>query len=239
MQKTLSQLREGARQRADMTEMVDRIVELAVASIAEGKADLGALLLADESDFRFAFGSFVADGQEAAEIVKDLADKVKDEPKAPRFLFDQGEYKGVTMHLVEADVPAGEDEVRKIFGDTLKVHVGTGAKSVYLAVGNNSDALMKEIIDSAESDNGAARPVGQLRLTLLPILRYAQSVEPNDAIASMIDALARAPDSGLVTAVSDSLPNGQSTRLTIGEGILQAIGAAARQAEQARQADQF
>jgi hypothetical protein len=226
-------------QRADINEMIDRVVKLTVASVSEGKMDFGALLLADETDFRFAFGAFVADGQEAAQVVKDLAEKVKNEPKAPRFLFDQEQYKGVTMHLVEADVPANEDEVRKIFGDTLKVHLGTGAKSVYLAVGNNSEALMKEIIDSSGDRAVAQRHVGQLRLTLLPVLRYAQSIEPNDSIAAMIDALSRAPDNGVVTAIADSIPNGQSTRFTIGEGVMQAVGAAARQAEQARQADQF
>tara|TARA_R110002049_G_scaffold27321_2_gene94103 strand:+ start:216558 stop:218204 length:1647 start_codon:yes stop_codon:yes gene_type:complete len=226
-------------QRAEISAMVDRLVKLMVDSISEGKMDMGGLLLADESDFKFAFGAFVSDGQEAAQIVKDLAAKVKDEPNAPRFMFDQSTYNGVTMHRIEADVPESEDEVRSVFGDKLNVHLGTGAKSLYLAVGNDSDSLMKELIDSSGSDSSSNRPMAQLRLTLLPILQFAQSVEPNDSVAAMIDALSRAPDAGLITAVGDSLPNGQSTRLTIGEGLLQAIGAAGRQAQQAAQADQF
>jgi len=226
-------------QRADINELVDRIVKIAVDSMAEGKVDMGALLMADDSNFQFALGSFVADGQEVARLAKDLAAKVKDEPKAPRFFFDQETYRGVVMHRVEADVPASEDEVRRIFGETLKVHVGTGPKSVYLAIGDQSESLMKELIDGGEQ-NGAAQPsLGQLRVQLLPILQYAQSIEANDAIAAMIDALSRAPDPGLITAIANTIPNGQSTRIVLGEGLLQAIGAAARQAQQNRQGDQF
>ena len=221
-------------QQAEISEVVDRIAELAIESISEGRADVGALLLADQNDFRFVFGSFVSDGNKAAQIVKDLADKLKDQPDAPRFKFDQGNYKGVDMHVVEADVPESEDEARRVFGETLRVHIGTGEKSVYAAVGNNSEALLKELIDAGGTDQGADRPVGQLRLSLMPILEYAQSIESNDALSAMIDALSRSPDPGQLIVVQDSIANGQESQVTVGEGLLQAIGAAARQAQQAK-----
>ena len=227
-------------QQRDITEMIDRIGDLAVDSVSEGRADVGAVLLTDETDFRFVLGAFVADGNRAAQIVKDLAKKVEGQPDAPRFAFDQGTYKGVTMHMVEADVPEKEDEARRIFGETLRVHVGTGPKSVYLSVGKDSEALMKELIDSGSTDAGAGRPVGQMRVTLMPILQYAQSIESNDALAAMIDALSRAPDSGEFSMVQQSIPNGQELTIRIGEGILQAVGAAARQAQmKAQQGGEF
>jgi hypothetical protein len=125
-------------QQMEISAVIDRVADLAVNSISEGRANIGALLLADQDDFRFVFGSFVADGDEAAKIVKDLAKNVENEPGAPRFKFDQSKYKGVSMHWIEADVPEHEEEARRVFGETLRVHIGTGPKSVYLAVGNNS-----------------------------------------------------------------------------------------------------
>ena len=92
-------------QQAEISQLIDRVADLAINSVAEGRADVGALLLADQNDFRFVFGAFVADGNEAAQLVKDLAAKIENEPNAPRFKFDQSTYKGVTMHLIEADVP--------------------------------------------------------------------------------------------------------------------------------------
>ena len=227
------------RQREDINSFVDRIIELAVKSFSEGRTDVGALLLADEDDFKFVFGAFVADGKEVANIAKDLAAKVQNAPNAPQFKFDISTYKGVTMHLVEADVPASENEARRMFGEKLRVHIGTGAKSVYLAIGNGSDSLMKELIDSGEKDTTADRPVGQMRLTMMPILTYAQSVESNEVIAAMIDALARSPDGGEMNMVAESINNGQKFSFEIGEGMLQAIGAAVQQTQQALQGAQF
>ena len=91
---------------------------------------------------------------------------------------------------------------------------------------------MKELIDAGGTDNGAARPVGQFRVTLMPILQYAQSIESNDTLAAMIDALSRSPDTGELTVVQESITNGQELIVKVGEGLLQAIGAAARQAQQ-------
>ena len=220
--------------RADITEMIDRIAELAVNSISEGKIDMGAMLIADPDQFRFVLGAFVSDGNEAAQIVKDLADKVKDEPNAPRFMFDQGKHNGVTMHRIEADVPADKDEARKIFGDTLRVHIGTAEKAVYLAVGDDSEAEMKRLIDAGDQAPGGQQPLAQLRFTLLPVLEYAQSIEENDVVAAMITALTGSPDPGLVSVISDSLPNGAKSQVIMGEGLLKAIGSAVMAAQRAK-----
>lgn len=221
-----------AEQIDQINELIDRLSELAVASIAEGKADVGALLLADANKMQFVLGAFVSDGNEAAAIVKDVAEKLKNEPDAPRFKFNQGTYKDVNLHVMEVDIPEDKDEARKVFGETAVLHIGTAPKAVYLAFGRGSDALLKQLVDAGASDNGGDRPVGQLRVQLLPILQYVQSVEANDAVSAMIDALSRAPDPGLLRAVNDAIPNGQETRVILGEGLLQAVGAAVRHAQQ-------
>ncbi|NND97083.1 MAG: hypothetical protein HKN47_07130 [Pirellulaceae bacterium] len=219
-------------QQAEINKMINRVADLYVDSVAEGKMDLGAMLLANEDDFRFVLGGFVTDGNEAAQIVKDLADKVQNETDAPRFKFDQGTYKGVTMHIVEADVPESEDEVRTIFGDVLRVHIGTGPKTVYVAVGKRSDDLLKQFIDSGAADTDSGnRPIGQMRFTLLPILQFAQSVEDNATIAAMINTLAGAPDPGEVNVISTAITNGAKSQIKIGEGLMKAIGTAAAQGQ--------
>lgn len=216
----------------EATEVIDRIADLILKSYEEGKLDAGALLLTDSGSMQFVLGSFVADGSEAAAIVKDIANKVQGHQDAPRFTFDRDQYEGVTMHLIEADVPAEEDEVRKIFGDTLRVHIGTGEKSVYVAVGDPSVKLMKEMIDSAATPAAtASSDLGQLELNLMPILQFAQSIEPNDGVASMIDALSRAKDAGRLRVVSTAMENGQKSRIVLGDGLLRAIGAAVRQTQ--------
>ncbi|MEE2938615.1 MAG: hypothetical protein VYA84_21730 [Planctomycetota bacterium] len=222
-------------QQDEITAMIDRIIDLGLKSMSEGRSDLGLVVLADQTQFRFALGTFVADGNEAAEIVKDLAAKIENEPNAPRFKFDIGTYKGVTMHMVEADVPASAGEAREMFGEVLQVHVGTGEKAVYLAAGNDGEALMKEMIDAAGSDSSADRPASQFRMKLLPMLQYAQTIEANDTVATLIEALTRSPNGGEMTVVEEGLANGQKIQITIGEGLMKALGVAATQAQQQMQ----
>ncbi|WDQ16686.1 hypothetical protein PSR62_24165 [Rhodopirellula sp. P2] len=222
-------------EQAEATDMIRRVVELMMDSAKEGKSDFGALLLTDANKLQFAMGAFVSDGGEAASIVKDVAAKIQGRGDAPRFEFDVNNYKGVNMHLVEADVPAEEDEVRKIFGEQVRVHIGTGPQAIYVALGDDSLPLMKQLIDSEATPVApSGNTLMQLEVNLMPILQFAQSVENNDAIAAMIDALSRADDAGELRIVSEAIENGQISRFIIGDGMLQAIGAAARQAQQAK-----
>ena len=206
---------------------LDRLGEIIKESLAEGKSDVGGVLLAERDKIQFAMGGFVGDGTKLAGLAKDLAKEVPDGPSAPRFKFDAGTFGGVTMHLIEGDVPASADEARKVFGDTIRVHIGTAPKAFYLALGRDSEGLLKELISSGGNDNSSDRPLGQFKLRLLPILEFAQSVEANDSVAAIINALSSTNDKGELTAVSDSIPNGSSTEIRIGEGLIKAIGTAA------------
>tara|TARA_A100001391_G_scaffold149719_1_gene107187 strand:- start:1372 stop:3117 length:1746 start_codon:yes stop_codon:yes gene_type:complete len=222
----------------DATEVVNRIADLVLESYKEGKLDSGALLLTDAGSMKFVMGGFVSDGNEAAAILKDIAGKVKGHGDAPDFEFDRDTYHGVNLHLVSAKVPAKDDEVRKIFGDTVRVHVGTADKAVYVALGDQSLPLLKEMIDAAASPaSSASADLVSVEVNLMPILQYAQSVEANDDIAAMIDALSRADDAGTLHATSSPVVNGQKTRVVLGDGLLRAIGGAVRQA-QAKQLQQ-
>ncbi|WP_246112908.1 hypothetical protein [Allorhodopirellula solitaria] len=214
------------------TEVVNRIAELVLATYQDGKVDAGAVLLTDAGSMKFVMGGYVADGAEAAAILQDIASKAEGHSDAPRFEFDRETYNGVKMHLIAADVPEKDDEVRKIFGDTVRVHIGTADKAVYVALGDQSVPLMKELIDSAATPSAsAATELARFEINLMPILQYTQSVEANDGISSMIDALSRADDPGTLRAVSEPIDNGQSTRVVLRDGLLRAIGGAIRQAQ--------
>ncbi|WP_182865286.1 hypothetical protein [Stieleria mannarensis] len=219
----------------EIDQYIDRLSDIVTESLSEGKADMGALVMAGRDEFKAVIGTFVADGNKVAELAKDLATKVPDSPDAPKFKFDNGNFGGVTLHLIEADVPASEDEVRKLFGDKIQVHIGTAPKAVYVAAGRGSEELLKEFITSGSSDNGGDRPLGQFKMKLLPFMELAQSVEANDNVAAMINALTNSEDKGEVNVTTKSIPNGSAMKLTIGEGLIRSIGAAAMAGRQAQQ----
>jgi hypothetical protein len=216
----------------EVTDVIRRISDLVMKSYEEGKFDAGGVLLTDESSMQFALGTFLADGSEAATIVKDIARKLEGRGDAPRFEFDRDTYKGVVLHLVETDIPEKADELRKIFGETVRVHLGTGEKSLYVALGDASIPLMMEMIDgAAKQTSPAGDALATFELNLMPILEFAQSIESNDSILAMIDSLSRASDLGTLRIVSNSIDNGQSTRIIMKDGMMRAIGGAIRQAQ--------
>lgn len=214
---------------AEITDYFSRILDLTAASMEKGKSDIGAMLIAGENKLQFALGGFVADGNEVATIAKEIGAKLESVPDAPSFSFDREVYEGVTLHLVEMKIPAYEAEARALLGNNFKIHVGTGKESVYLAMGKGSKKLLTEMIDAAGSDSSENRPVGQMQVKLLPMMEFAQSMSSDDSIKAMIDSLSRSTDAGKMTIVTETVPNGQEFKISIGEGLMQAVGAAARQ----------
>jgi hypothetical protein len=222
--------------RGEVEEMLNGLIDIGVRTMQEGKIDTGIIGMADDSMLRIAGGSFVHDGDEVAQWVKQLAAKLRNSPDAPEFNFDQGQHGGVTMHSVVIDIPAKEEELRRMFGPQATVHLGTGPQAFYFAVGQGSVDVMKGLIDSAGNDRGdvAQRPLVQMRLQLLPILRLAQSVKPNDSLANVIEAVALGGDNDYLSMTGHAIANGQTSYVEIGEGLLKAIGAGIREAQNAQ-----
>ncbi|WP_164103162.1 hypothetical protein [Candidatus Laterigemmans baculatus] len=216
----------SAADRQELEAFFERLIEIAVETIGEGKSDGGALLTLENDRLNAVAGFFVSDGAKVAQLVKDLAAKVQDEPEAPKFTFDAGNYKDVTLHYVDAAVPEDKPEARQIFGETLRLTIGTAPDAVYLALGQQSEPMLRNLIDQAASDAGGERPLSQGKVSLLPILQFAQAVKPNDQLAAIIDKVARAGETANIRFVTESIERGSKFELTIGEGILRAIGAA-------------
>ena len=218
--------------KTQVTELMNSVVELVGQTVAEGKFDLGAQAVADDGQLDITVGIFVSDGEAAAQIVKDLAEELKSEPQAPTFEFDQETYKDVTLHSMMIDIPADQDELRETLGEKAVIKIGTAANAVYLSAGTDSEKAIKEFIDSSDDeDDPSDRPVGQMQIRLLPFLRFAQSVEANDVVASMIDTLSQDDETDYMLVEANMIENGQSSYIEIGEGILKAIGAAVREAQ--------
>lgn len=223
-------------QRAEIEEMLDGLIDIGVKTLQAGKMDVGVFGRADDQTFQIVGGSFVHDGNEVAAWVKELAAKLRDAGDAPRFNFDESQYNGVTMHSIVFDIPAKEEELRRMFGQQAKIQLGTGPQAVYFALGQGSSNALQKLIDSANSDRGdlSERPLAQARVKLLPILRLVQSIKPNDSLAAVIDAVALGGDNDYLSVVSRGIENGQSSNVEVGEGLIKAIGAAVREAQNAQ-----
>lgn len=222
--------------KAEIEEMLGGLLDLVTKTMAEGKYDVGMIGMAGDNMLKLAGGMFVHDGDEVAAWVKKLDAKLSQIPDAPKFNFDESTYNGVTMHSVVIDIPARAEESRRLLGEKAVITLGTAPQAVYFAFGQGSVTAMKALIDTADADTGdlAARPLGQMRIKLLPLLRLAQSMKPNDSVAAVIDAVAVGADSDYISVLANVIENGQSSNIEIAEGVLKAIGAAVREVQNAQ-----
>jgi len=221
-----------ANAKEQVSELANAFIDLLMKTIEEGKFDIGSMAVVDDEQFNFSSGLTVSDGNEAAKLVKDLADKLKTVPEAPSFSFDEETYKGVTLHSVTFEIPSSEEEAREVFGEQAIIKIGTAPKAVYLAMGTDSEESIKKIIDGpAETTVPDDRPLGQMQVQLLPFLLFAQTVKANDVVAAMIDTLSQDGETDYLLIEAKPVENGQSSYLEIGEGILKAIGAGVREGQ--------
>ncbi len=212
-------------------EVLDSLFSVLVSTVDDGKLDGGALVLLDEKSIDFAAGIHVADGAKVESAFRKLVDLAKNDPEFPSVKLDAMKYAGITFHKLTANVPESENDARELFGETIDVYLGTGAKSVYFAVGKKSEALLKRIIDQSTSVADQQVPPMRLSFALLPFLKFAQSMDENADVAEMISTLQQNVDAGdKIRVTSMSIPRGTQARVEIDEGILKLIGVGAKKA---------
>lgn len=215
--------------RAMAKEIVGSLMDVVQKTIEAGKLNGGAALLLGPQSINFVAGGFVADGKAVEKDLKrlvELAKQSKDNPGI-EVKFDAAAHGGVTLHTIEVPVPASEKEARKILGEKLVVVLGTGATSVYVAFGDESLDLLKQVIDSSAAADGDASPL-TLNVALGPILEFAASVDDDPIVAGLAASLKNGQGKDHIAISSRALPRGVAYRVEVEEGVLQLIGKAAK-----------
>lgn len=212
-----------AEKRGPAKEVADMFVDVAVKTIESGKTDAGAALVLEPGAIRFAAGGYVADGKAIDNAIKKLVDLAKDQPDFPEVKLNAGSHAGVTFHRITASIPDSKSEAKQLLGDKLEITLGTGPQSAYLAFGKDSEGLLKRVIDQSASDADKVLPPGQFTISLLPILKFAESVDDNGDIRELISTLEKA-QGDKISIVSHMLPRGAMTRFQVESGVIKVIG---------------
>jgi hypothetical protein len=213
--------------REQVKELLKEFIKQVQATVEEGVQNAGFVVRTDNNQLQAVGGGRVADGRALEKMVKKIADQIRNEPQAPRFKFDVENFKEVTLHEAEIDLPADAAEGRKMFGPALKLAVGTGDKVIYLAAGGDPMAMLKKSIEANQLSANLADTPQTVNVRLLPLLSYAQWVKPNPVLDQMVASLQKNPEIDQVRIDSELINLGQTIRITIQEGLLQAAGAAA------------
>ncbi len=235
VQQMLKQLREeamkeidndpdlAAGKREEAKAVVGKFITVLDQTVAAGRIDMGAALVLEPKSIAFASGGLVADGKALEDAVKDLVELAKDEPEFPSVKLNAAQHGGVTFHRLTAPIPETEEEARELFGESIDIVLGTSGKSVYLAFGDKCEDLLKKVIDSSAQQAQATVPPFQFNVAVLPILKFAQSVDDNPVVPALVQLLEKAGNDR-VSLRATPIPRGAQYRLEVQEGVLQVIG---------------
>lgn len=216
----------GARDAAK--EMLEAGIDIFVETIKTGKMDAAASVVLDSGDVQLLGGFHVADGQSVEKVLRRLAEMAKEEPDFPGINFNADESNGVTFHTIAMDVPADEEDARKIIGDKLEMAIGVGETSAYIGFGKDCLNNLKQIIGK-QTKAKAILPF-ELTVSLAPIMEFVNNMEENPLVESVMESLQDDQKDHVRLSVRP-IENGFTYRIEMEEGILRAIGTGIKMAD--------
>jgi hypothetical protein len=194
-----------------------------------GRIDGGGALVLQPKSVSFAFGGAVADGAEIEKILKSLVDLGQGIPKFPKIQLNSGSIGEMKLHRLTAPIPVEEGDTRELLGENLEILIGISQKTFIVAGGKNADAVLRKVLDgSAQTREKAVSPL-KLDLSLLPILKFAQSMDDNPIVSNILRVLEPAGKDH-VTLLNQVGTRSDTYRLEIQEGVIKAIGEGAKSA---------
>ncbi|MFV2066957.1 MAG: hypothetical protein ACC645_08245, partial [Pirellulales bacterium] len=171
--------------RNTLKEALSEVVEVAKATVAQGKIDGGALVKLEPGAVTLAAGAHVADAPRLEKAIQKIVELAKQDPNFPAVEWNAAKYEGVRFHTARVPVPEDEEEARKILGDEMEVVLGVGETSFYVALGHHGIDTIKSVIDQSKA--GADRTVApmELALSLARIMKFAASQADDPTISQV------------------------------------------------------
>jgi len=207
-------------------EVVGDIVTVAEKTLQAGKIDGGATVLLAPESLTVVAGATIADGATLESALKKLVEMARGE--IPDVKLNAGKHKDITLHTMSIPIP--DADAQKVFGETTDVVVGISPKSAHVAFGRNASDALKKVVDQSAAEGAKAVPPVQMIFSLGPIVKFANSIEPNPVADMLSEELGNSQGKDHVSLVARPEKNGVVYRLMAEEGVLKAIGVGARMA---------
>jgi hypothetical protein len=223
--KRIDEIANGDPRGEDGKTFLRTVRDVLIATFEEGLIDGGYRLNLEDGP-QLVAGARVADGNKVAQAVQTLYSKLQ-LPELPPIQFNASNYKGVTFHPGKMVVPSNQEELRKAFGAQIDFVVGTADKGIFLALGKDAEAQLKATIDANESPLSDVTPL-DFHVEMVPVMGFLQTMQDNPMIASISSTLQQYSASDSLQVNTKVVPRGLVYRFTVEEGVLRAVGGAAR-----------
>ncbi|MCA9193188.1 MAG: hypothetical protein KDB03_15555 [Planctomycetales bacterium] len=236
LQNAISQIKSALDQNSNMPEEAkDLILEFAKGmirvtekTIDDGKMDVGASVHLGESSMTAIMGSSIGDGSELANELKKFVAGLPQAAEVPTVKFDYAKHGDYSLHQMTVPVKIADPKAKEIFGDSLNIVVATADKSFLISYEPSGDSQIRSAIDRLGSNRGGKATPFHLAIEVGQILKFAQSIDSHPALDVAINAIVKYAGKDRVELTGSIIERGAVYRLSIDEGVLKAIGSAAK-----------
>jgi len=208
---------------------LNQLIDIIQGTIATGKMDGGATLILLPKSISFAFGGFVADGAAVDRLLKTIADLGQGIPNFPELKLNVGSIGELKLNRLIGPLPPGADDARELLGENIDIIIGVAPKAVIVAGGKDSEGLLHQVLDKSKQAGEQAVSPFRLVVSLLPIMKFSQSVKDSPPAAAMIASLEQSGNDQIVV-VSEAKSTSTTTHVEVQEGVIKAIGEGVKRA---------
>ncbi|MEC9147745.1 MAG: hypothetical protein VX470_02815, partial [Planctomycetota bacterium] len=157
---------------------------------------------------------------------------VKDDaPPGVEFNLDTEKKGGINYHEIVIPVPPFEEEIQEIVGDEIVVWLGVAEDALYFSVGKGDRSTLDDAIAESKSAKPKDNQYGSGHVDIGKIVQYAAMISGEPQLDAMAASM-QGKDTRMMFS-SSTVENGATSRLTIQEGFITAVGEAAAQAMEA------
>jgi hypothetical protein len=204
------------------------LVKIVNQTIDEGSLDGAMSVSVADGKLRMLVGGNTADGNALAKEVQDAVQSLSGIPEVPKFEFNYANHGGMTLHRTSIPIQSNDPNVRAVFGNELKLTIGTANKAFALSLDPDGDATLKAAIDSSKAAPSAAATPMEGVIEIGQLIQFAQSVSPNSILDNVLQTVQQYAGKDRVLINGNLIPRGIVYRFSLDEGVLRAIGTAAK-----------
>lgn len=225
------ELKDEAAQKS-MQEAISSLFSSLQKTVEGGMLDAGFVVDLTEGSLALAGGGLIANEQGIEAALVKLVQLSQDNDDFPEVEYNAATHGNVRFHRMTIPVDEEDEDAFELFGEEVDLHIGLGAGAIYFALGEEGLSLLEEAIDVSQEQAEAKTLPLHLSVALGPILAYAAEKEEDETLATIAEALEDSDGNDHITITAKTQAKGLTYRLQLQEGVLQALGQAARVQQQ-------
>lgn len=215
-----------ADKREPIKDLVSQYLDFIGKIVAAGKAEGGGVLMLQPGSVAFALGLTIPDPASLEKLLNAALALGKDVPDFPKLEMNVATLGDLKVHrLLTPPIP--EPEAAALLGERLEILVAVGPQRAYLVGGKEARGLLDKLVAAAGPPPMADLPQMELQVSLVPILRFTQSIDENPIVGQVLRGLENAGKDQIIFSTRIQQRH-RITRFEVQEGILQAIGQAVK-----------